>query len=55
MCKVIITYECGCKPYTGEKPCPYPNCQRVEEIKESPCAACVKEELAREQEKAYRS
>ncbi|KAI0801615.1 hypothetical protein GGR55DRAFT_468910 [Xylaria sp. FL0064] len=54
MCRIIITYSCGCKPYTATKPCADPKCDKVERVREPPCALCVKEELEREQEKAHR-
>lgn len=53
MCKIIITYSCGCKPYCAAKPCKNPDCVDVETIYEPPCALCAKDELEREQEIAY--
>ncbi|KAI1186535.1 hypothetical protein F5B17DRAFT_431453 [Nemania serpens] len=53
MCKIIIRYDCGCKPYVGIKPCSKPGCEKVERVNEPPCALCVKEELEIEQQRSY--
>ncbi|CAJ2503645.1 Uu.00g110390.m01.CDS01 [Anthostomella pinea] len=52
MCKIIITYKCGCKPYTGRLPCKNNDCDTVKERRREPnCAMCEKlaleDELAR--------
>lgn len=41
MCKIIITYRCGCKPYETKTPCKKPDCQSVKEIVQEPrCEQC---------------
>lgn len=41
MCKLIITYRCGCKPYENTVPCKKSNCRKFKEIvQESLCEQC---------------